>query len=96
MKANKKRYVVVRTYSAGCFVGWLEERKGKEVRLSKARRLWKWSGASCLSQIALEGVRNPNGCRFSGEVNQKVTEAIEIIDVTEAARKNIASVPVWK
>ena len=43
-KKSKKPYVIVRTYSAGVFAGTLESRKGKEVVLSQARRLWYWSG----------------------------------------------------
>ena len=45
MAAKKvvKPYVIVRTYSAGVFAGTLESRKGKEVVLSAARRLWYWA-----------------------------------------------------
>ena len=56
-------YVLVRTYSAGVFAGYLKDRDGKEVELVKARRLWRWYGASCLSQIAQEGVRDPERCQ---------------------------------
>jgi len=92
-----KKYVIARTYSAGVFAGWLKNENGKEVVLTKARRLWYWSGAASLSQLAMEGVKNPIACKFPCEVN-KVTlkEVIEILDVTEKARKNIAKVPIWK
>ena len=92
-----KQYVIVRTYSAGVFAGTLESQKGKEVTLSNARRLWYWSGASSLSQLAMEGVKNPSDCKFPCEVSKVVlTEAIEILDVTPEAKKNIAEVPIWK
>lgn len=94
---KKKRYVIVRTYSAGVFAGYLESRKGQEVVLSKARRLWYWKGAASLSQFAMEGVACPNECKFPCEVDSvELTQAIEILDVTEKARLNIKNVPVWK
>ena len=97
MKQAKKKYVIVRTYTAGVFAGTLESRKGKEVVLTKARRLWYWSGAASLSQLAMEGVKCPDMCKFPCEVDRvELMEAVEILDVTPAARASIASVPVWQ
>jgi len=97
IKHNKMPYVVIRTYSAGVHVGWLKERKGKEVTLVDSRRIWSWEGACSLSQIAIEGVKVPDKCKFSMEVNEiLLTEAIEIIQTTEVARLNIQKVPIWK
>lgn len=91
------RYVIVRTYSAGVFAGELQARNGKEVILHNARRLWKWSGASSLSQLAMEGTKDPENCMFPCEVNRvELLEAIEIVDVTEDARKSIKGVKIWK
>jgi hypothetical protein len=90
------KYVICRTYSAGVFAGYLESRNGKEVVMRNARRLWYWSGAASLSQLAMEGVKNPNDCKFPCEVDRvELLEAIEILDTTEAARLSIAGVPVW-
>jgi len=90
------KYVIVRTYSAGVFAGYLEKREGKEVTLSKARRLWYWEGAASLSQLAMEGVSLPKKCKFPCEVDQIIlTEAIEIINVTEKAKESIAMVSIW-
>jgi hypothetical protein len=91
------KYVIVRTYSAGVFAGYLKSRKGKEVVLIAVRRLWYWSGAASLSQLAMEGVKNPNECKFPCEVEEiTLTEAIEIISVSKEAEKNIKNVPIWK
>jgi len=91
-----KEYVIVRTYSAGVFAGELESRDGKEVTLTNARRLWYWSGAASLSQLAMEGVKRPHECKFPCTVTSiLLTEAIEIIPVTDVARKSIKGVPVW-
>lgn len=89
-------YKIVRTYSAGVFAGTLESRNGREVVLTGARRLWYWSGAASLSQLAMEGTSRPAQCKFPTPVDRVLLlEAIEILDVTDAARKSIESVPVW-
>jgi len=94
---KKNNYKIVRTYSAGVFAGYLESRKGREVVMTNARRLWYWVGAASLSQLAVSGTNNPNGCKFPVAVPRvELLEAIEILDVTEAAKASIASVPEWK
>lgn len=94
---SENKYVIVRTYSAGVFAGELESKNGKEVILKNARRLWYWDGASTLSQLAMHGTSKPENCKFPCEVNQiELLEAIEILDVTEKAKKSIKEVPVWQ
>ena len=94
---TKKKYVIVRSRSAGCFAGYLEIRKGKEVVLMKARRLWYWAGAASLSQLAQSGTSKPDECKFPEAVSRiTITEAEEIIDVTPAAKKSIEEVKVWR
>lgn len=90
------KYVLVRTYSAGVHVGILESRNGKEVTLTNARRIWYWEGAATLSQLAMDGTSKPENCKFPCAVNEiLLTEAIEIIPITDKARESIASVNVW-
>lgn len=93
----KPKYVMVRTYSAGVFVGTLVSKKGQEVVLKNARRIWYWKGAASLSQLAVDGTSDPAGCKFPCEVAQvELTQAIEILSVTDVAKKSIAGVPVWR
>lgn len=88
---------MVRTYSAGVFLGEVASRDGKEVHLKNARRMWYWDGAASLSQLAAEGTSAPKNCKFPTPVpDVLLTEAIEIIPVCEAAIASIAAVPVWK
>ena len=88
---------IVRTYSAGVFLGTIKERNGKEVLLENARRIWYWDGAATLSQLANEGTNKPQNCKFPASVLEVLlTEAIEIIPATEAAIASIAAVTVWK
>ncbi len=88
---------MVRTYSAGVFLGMVKERNGKEVTLTDARRMWYWDGAASLSQLATVGTSKPKGCKFPAPVAEVLLlEAIEIIPATEAAIASIAAVPEWK
>lgn len=88
---------IVRTHSAGVFLGTVKERNGKEVLLTNARRIWYWDGAASLSQLANEGTSKPKNCKFPAPVSEiLLTEAIEIIRATEAAIESIAAVPVWE
>lgn len=89
-------YKIVRTYSAGVFAGYLERHLGSEVVLKQARRLWYWDGAASLSELAMKGTSKPSNCKFPCAVTEVVlTEAIEILSVTDEARKSIESVPEW-
>jgi hypothetical protein len=90
------KHCIVRTYSAGVFAGIVAEKKGMEVRVTDARRLWYWAGAASLSQLATTGTTNPAQCQFPVAVPEVIlTQAIEIIPTTEAARQSIDGVPVW-
>lgn len=90
------QYVIVRTYSAGVFAGTLAGRDGKEVTLTGARRLWQWDGAASLSELATRGTSKPAGCKFPVPVDEVLlTEAIEVLAVSEAGQKSIEAVPVW-
>jgi len=92
-----KKVVMVRTYSAGVFMGELVSRKGQEVVLTNARRIWYWSGAASLSQLAMEGTSDPANCKFPCPVDRvELLHAVEIIDVTSKAKASIDGVPVWK
>ena len=90
------KYVIVRTYSAGVFAGYLEKREGREVILRDARRLWYWDGSSSLSELAMKGVSKPENCKFPCEVDRvELLEVIEILDCTEEAKESIDRVKVW-
>jgi len=91
------KYCMVRTYSAGVFAGTVKSRKGKEVVLKNARRIWYWKGAASLSQLATDGTSDPSSCKFPCPVAEVLlTEVIEIIPITLAAKKSIEMVPEWK
>jgi len=90
-------FVIVRTYSAGVHAGYLKERNGKEVTLLESIRIWKWAGAASLSQLAMEGTNDPGNCKFAMPVNTiLLTEAIEIIDMTDTAKQSVQKLATWK
>ena len=94
---GKLPYVIVRTYSAGVFAGYLQKRTGKEATVINARRLWSWEGAASLSQLSMEGVSLPDKCKFPCEVDKvELTEVIEVLPCREKARLSIAGVPIWQ
>ena len=94
---NGKPYVVIRTYSAGVFAGYLAKRIGKEAKLLNSRRIWYWEGACSLSQLAVDGTASPDKCKFAVVVPEmEVTEVIEVIMTTKKAQESIEGVPLWK
>jgi len=98
METKKRKYVIVRAAQAGCFAGEIESRPSETmIVLLNARRLWYWSGAASLSQMAQEGVSDPLNCKFPPAVTrQEVIGVIEVIDATDVARKSIEGVAPWR
>ena len=89
-------YVIVRAEGAGVFAGYLEEEDEDTITLLNARRLWYWSGASSLSELATHGTADAQNCKFPCEVSKiRIFKVIEILDTTEKARKSIQSVVIW-
>ena len=73
--------VIIRTYSAGVHIGVLKSRKGREIELTGARRLWSWSGAFTLNAVATKGVERKSS-RISVPVSSiTLLDAIEVIPV---------------
>lgn len=92
---NKK--VIVRGDCSGVFFGTLSRKSGQEVELKDCRRLWYWSGAASISQLANEGVKQPNDCKFTVPVEIIcILDAIEIIPCTDTAISIIEGVKEWK
>lgn len=89
--------VIIRADRAGVFFGTLKEKNGSEVVLTDCRRLWRWEGAASLSQLAVEGTKRPNNCKFTLVVPIiSILGVIEIIPCTREAIKSIEGVAIWK
>ncbi len=98
-KVNGMKLVMIRTNSAGVHFGYLAKREstlaGIEVTLHQAKRVYSWSGAATLSQLAMEGTSAPQECRIPCPVGEIELVAIEVIGMTEAAASSLAEVPLW-
>lgn len=89
--------VIVRGNYSGVFFGTLSARDGQEVKLTDVRRLWFWEGAASDFQLAAEGVKAPNACKFTMVIDEIVIlDAIEVLPCTEKAITSLNSVAVWK
>lgn len=87
---------MVRTNSAGVFAGVLKSRKGSEVILKNARRIYYWTGAATLSQLSQDGTSSPDTCKFPAVVPEVVLlGVIEIIPMSKKAVDSISSVKIW-
>ena len=91
------KHVIVRANCAGVFFGILNRFENRDVELLKCRKLYYWSGASETLQIANEGVKNPQNCKFTVEVEQIfIQDTIEVIPCSNISIANLNNVPVWK
>ena len=88
---------IIRGDRSGVFYGEIARRDGREVEIRNCRRLWFWSGAASLSQLAAEGVKNPDDCNFTVTVDElTILDAIELIPCTESACASIDGVKAWR
>lgn len=90
---------IVRADGAGVFFGNVveENEQSKTVVMTDVKRLWYWSGASSLSELAEHGVARPSDCKFTCNVSKiKVYNVLEILDVTDKAEASINGVKEWK
>lgn len=89
--------VIIRTERAGVFFGEIKERNGQEATITNCRRIWYWSGAASLSQLAVEGTTRPRDCKFTVIIDEMtVLGVIEVIPCTAKAIESINSVQIWK
>ena len=97
-KAQKKLpYVIVRCTQAGVHAGELVSRKGQEVELRNARRVWYWTGAQSLSELAVYGSKSPATCKIAAQVlKHEVLDACEIIYTQPAGEKMLRESPEWR
>lgn len=93
----KEQNYIVRADKAGVFFGKIKERNGDEVTMTDVRRIWYWDGAASLSQLAVEGTKKPQNCKFTIYVPEMtILGVIEIIPCTDEAEASIKEVPEWR
>jgi len=100
-KRDGMTYCIVRSRDAGVFAGYVDMDNipaGSSARVvHDARRIWYWSGAATLSQLAIDGTKEPEECKFPPAVDLiEVLGVCEVIPCTEKARKSIEGVREWR
>jgi len=91
------KVVMVRTYSAGVHFGELVARDGKEVLLKDSRRIFSWTKACSLSQLAIEGSKDIDNCKIAMAVPQQfLSEMIELIPMSSYSISQLKEAPLWK
>lgn len=97
-KLDGVAYCVIRTYSAGVHIGYVKEfgvRQPQHAKLLNSRRLYNWSGACSLSQVAMDGVDSSS--RIAMEIPEiELTDVIEVITCSEKAAEFFKGVKAWK
>lgn len=97
---DKNKFYIIRANRAGVFMGKIAFIEGTTVGVNSLRRLYYWSGALDVSQLAKQGVTKPNNCKFSEQLEATdlsvITELVEFHPMTEKAVTSLNSVQVWK
>lgn len=97
---KKEQFHIVRADKAGVFLCRITSVDGTTYKVTNLRRLYYWAGALDVSMIALEGVTNPSGCKFSIQLGDEdvstIHNVIESHPVSEKALEIINKVKAWK
>lgn len=97
---EKKPYVIIRGSSAGVHAGVLEslDTATRSCVLSDARRLWYWSGAASLSELAVHGAKYPENCKFGVLIERQeiVGDVCEVIYCQDKGEQAIRNTPEWR
>lgn len=112
MNINGKRYIevselnkddqsrvcsIVRTYSAGLFIGYVGEINGMQNTIYNSRRIYYWAGALSASELAVNvttDIEKWKICVVVPEVT--LLQCIEIIPCNKAAADIIMGAESWK
>jgi hypothetical protein len=90
------KYVIVRSHMAGVFFGILSAKNNNELTLKNARKLYYFSGANTVEDLAMQGALNGKECKFTVFVPTIVIGSFEqILPCTEVAISNIKSIQLW-
>lgn len=100
-KAKAREYVIARCTQAGVHAGYLERQTRDHVILVDARRIWYWSGAASLSEIAVYGL-NPEKAASSkigamvSRIQLRQSDVCELIACNPAGAASVEGAPTWR
>ncbi len=100
MKDLLNKPVMIRTYDAGVHYGVLDKvelgnANSYAVKLTGATRVFSWTGANSLSQLATEGSKLSDS-KLAVTVPSIHLMAIEIIEMTPDAVSNLSKIKTWR
>ena len=89
------KYCIVRTYSAGVYVGKVSEvDKHRNVKLTGSRMIYSWSGALSTLDIARNGVDDSS--KLTNKVDEIYLEYIALIPIDEKIRKQLMDMEAYE
>jgi hypothetical protein len=95
------RYVIARCTGAGVHAGIVESTSATHTVLRDARRIWYWTGAASLSEIAVYGL-NPSKAAQSKiaakveSIRLRDSDICELIVCCDTGRKSIDGAAEWR
>lgn len=91
---NKR--VIARIDRAGVFHGTLDYIDNEIIRMTDTKRIYRWNGALCVTDMATNGL---TGGKISAPVRKVeflTANVVELNECSENATKSIESIEVWK
>lgn len=94
---EKLKKCIFRGKDSGVFYGEEFKIEGQKATIKNSRNIFYWDGATRLEQLATDGTKNPNNCKFTQAVNiMEIYDLIQKIPCTDEAIKSIEGVKEWK
>ena len=88
---------IVRCDTAGVYFGTVVSMTETNIVMKNVRKLWKWAGACAVEELALNGVADPENCKFTVVVPLiELSRKNETIPCTKKAIKSLSEVKEWK
>lgn len=88
---------IFRGKDSGVFYGEEVLIEGQKAIIKNARNIYYWDGATRIEQLATDGTKKPNYCKFTQIVNvMEIYDLIQKIPCTKEAIKSIEGVIEWK
>lgn len=100
-KPKALEYVIVRCTQAGVHAGYLVKQTKEHLTLIDSRRIWYWSGAASISEIAVHGL-NPaksSASKIAAKVPRIQLRQSDVCEVVLCCAEGKASVEgchVWR
>jgi hypothetical protein len=99
MKTNEleEKFYLIRSYSGGVWYGNIKSLERDVCILKNARNIWNWTGASCLVQIAQEGIASGKvSAAIDDPEGVYITQVCNILPMTGLSVEKLNAIPAWK